>query len=393
MSRAALASTDERFMRRAIELAERGIGETNPNPPVGCVLVRDGRVVGEGFHARAGEPHAEAVALVRAGGRAKGATAYVTLEPCAPDPAKRTPPCAPRLIEAGVRKVVFGVRDFNPNVRGAGLKLLRAAGIEVTEGVGAEETARLVAHFNAAMRNHRPFVALKAGMTLDGCTATARGESKWITSRAQRAAARNLRRLFDGVLVGYGTALQDDPMLLPEPRTVRPHVRVVLDSHLRLPLHSRLVRSARRNPVIVIGAEPAPEHRRRALEGRGVAVITVAGRGGRVSIEAALAALFDRGLRSLLVEGGSEVLGSFVHGRLFDELVLFRAPLILGGRGSRPVVGGTNPPALADAVRMRRASIEGSATLRYGLQDPLALEVEVYERRTEPRTAGKGWER
>lgn len=372
-------------MRRAIELAERGIGETNPNPPVGCVLVRDGRVAGEGFHARAGEPHAEALALAKAGARAKGATAYVTLEPCAPNPAKRTPPCAPRLIEAGVFRVVFGVRDFNPNVRGAGVKLLRAAGIEVVEGVCARETARLVAHFNAAMRSHRPFVTLKAGMTLDGCTATAKGESKWITSRAQRAAARSLRRLFDGVLVGHQTALQDDPMLLPEPRTVRPHARVILDSHLRLPLGSRLVKSARSHPVIVIGVEPAPEHRRRALEGRGVSVITVAGRGGRVSIESALAALFDRGLRSLLVEGGSEVLGSFVRERLFDEMVIFRAPLILGGRGSRPVVGGANPAALGDAAPVRRASVEDSPTLRYGLPDPLALEVEVYERRPDPR--------
>lgn len=389
MKASALASADERFMRRALALAERGIGETNPNPPVGCVLVRDGRVVGEGFHARAGEPHAEALALTAAGARAKGATAYVTLEPCAPNPAKRTPPCAPRLIDAGVRRVVFGVRDFNPGVRGAGARRLRAAGVEVVEGVCAVEASRLVGHFNTAMRNHRPFVALKAGMTLDGCTATASGESKWITSRAQRAAARNLRRLFDGVLVGYQTALDDDPLLLPEPCPQRPCARVILDSHLRLALDSRLVKSARRHPVIVIGTEPAQEHRRRALESRGVAVVTVAGRGGRVSIEAALAALFERGLRSLLVEGGSEVLGSFVRERRFDELVLFRAPLILGGRGSRPVVGGTNPRALAEAVPMRRASLEGSATQRYGLGDPLGLEVEVYERRNEGRAAGR----
>lgn len=393
MKRTTPAPADERFMRRAIELAERGMGETNPNPPVGCVLVRNGRVVGEGFHSRAGSPHAEAKALDQAGGRAKGATAYVTLEPCAPHSAKRTPPCAPRLVAAGVKRVVFGVRDFNPSVRGAGARLLRAAGIDAVEGVGSAAAARLTAHFNTAMRNHRPFVSLKAGMTLDGCTATARGESKWITSRAQRAAARNLRRLFDGVLVGFETALQDDPMLLPEPRTARPHARVVLDSHLRLPLGSKLVRSARRHPVIVVGAEPAAEHRRRALEGRGVTVLEVAGRGGRVSVDAALSALFDRGLRSLLVEGGSEVLGSFVRERLFDEMVIFRAPMILGGRGSRPVVGGSNPAALAEAVPMKRALIEDSATLRYGLGDSLALEVEVYERRTERRARRRTQER
>jgi diaminohydroxyphosphoribosylaminopyrimidine deaminase/5-amino-6-(5-phosphoribosylamino)uracil reductase len=385
LSRTAIASADERFMRRAIALAERGVGETNPNPPVGCVLVRKGRVVGEGFHARAGEPHAEAAALALAGGRAKGATAYVTFEPCAPHSAKRTPPCAPGLIEAGVRRVVVGVRDFNPAVRGEGVRLLRAAGIDVVEGVCAAAAARLTAHFNTAMRDQRPFVALKAGMTLDGCTATSKGESKWITSTAQRAAARKLRRLFDGVLVGFETALHDDPMLLPAPPTQRPHARVVLDSHLRLPLTSRLVKSARRHPVIVVGAEPAPEHRRRALEDKGVAVITVEGRGGRVSIAAALKALFARGLRSLLVEGGSEVLGSFVRERLFDEMVIFRAPLVLGGRGSRPVVGGTNPAALADAVAMRRASLEDSMTLRYGLTDPGGLEAEVYARRPDRR--------
>jgi diaminohydroxyphosphoribosylaminopyrimidine deaminase/5-amino-6-(5-phosphoribosylamino)uracil reductase len=285
--------------------------------------------------------------------------------------------------------VVLGARDLNPEVRGKGVRLLRAAGVDVVEGVCATETARLTAHFNVAMRNQRPFVTLKAGMTLDGCTATAGGESKWITSNAQRAAARKLRRLFDGVLVGFETALQDDPMLLPAPRAQRPHTRVVLDSHLRLPLSSRLVRSARRHPLIVVGAEPPPEHRLRALEGKGVAVIIVDGRGGRVSLAAALRALFARGIRSLLVEGGSEVLGSFVRERLFDEMVLFRAPLILGGRGSRPVVGGTNPGALADAAPVRRATLEDSMTLRYGLGDPGDLEVEVYERRPDRRVRGE----
>ena len=375
-----IGATDERFMRRAIELAERALGETNPNPAVGCVLVKRGKIVGEGFHARAGGPHAEAAALAAAGARAQGATAYVTLEPCAPNPAKRTPPCAPRLIEAGVARVVAAVRDANPHVRGAGVRMLRAAGVEVVEGVLAEESRLLTRNFNVAMHLRRPFVTLKAGMTLDGRIATATGESRWITSKKQRDAARNLRRYFDGVLVGYETAIQDNPILLPGPRTARPYTRVVLDSHLRLPRSSRLVKSARRNPLILIGGDSG-EPRRRGLEASGVDVILVPTPGGRVSLAAALGGLFDRGLTSLMVEGGSEVMGSFVREQLFDELVIFRAPLILGGRGSRAVVGGRNPRTLSEGVKVRRATIETSPTIRYGLEHAGDLEVEVYERK------------
>ncbi len=382
MKKALPSVGDERFMRRALRLAERGLGETNPNPAVGCVLVRSGRVVGEGFHARAGSPHAEAIALQKAGEKARGATAYVTLEPCSPNRAKRTPPCAPRLIEAGVTRVVFGVRDFNPKVNGAGARLLRSAGVEVVEGVGFGDARRLTQHFNVAMGMQRPFITLKAGMTLDGRIATASGESRWITSKRQRAAARSMRRLFDGVLIGIETAIKDDPLLLPEPPARRPQVRVVLDSNLRLPLDSRLVETARRNPLMVVCVK-APARQRGALEERGAMVIVVAGRGGRVSIPAALRALFARGITSLMVEGGSEVMGSFVRERLFDEVVIFRAPLIMGGRGSRSLVGGDNPLHLKEALLMKRALVGHSATLRYGLVDSNELEAEVYEPRLE----------
>ena len=367
-------------MSRALALAERGLGETNPNPAVGCVLVRGRLVVGEGFHSRAGSPHAEAMALDQAGKKARGATAYITLEPCAPHPGKRTPPCGPRLIEAGVSRVVFGVRDLNPAVRGASIRALRSAGVLVVEGAGGEECRRITRHFNTAMRYQRPFVSLKAGMTLDGRTATASGESKWITSRKQRAAARSLRRLFDGVLVGIETALKDDPLLLPVPRTRRPYVRVVLDSHLRLPLHSRLVQTARRSPLIVVGAL-GDLRKQDSLEARGVTVLLAPGSGSRVSISKTLAALFARGLTSLMVEGGSEVLGSFVRERLFDEIVIFRAPWIMGGRGSRSVVGGDDLVNLGEGVGLTRTSIHESATLRYFLPDAASLDVEVYEPR------------
>lgn len=364
-------------MRRALRLAERALGETNPNPAVGCVLVRRGVVVGEGFHARAGTAHAEAVALAAAGPKARGATAYVTLEPCAPNRGKRTPPCAPRLAAAGVRRVVFGVRDSNPGVKGRGRRMLRAAGVQVEEGLLRTETARLTQHFNTAMRRGSPYVCLKAGMTLDGRIATFRGDSRWITSVRQRQAARKLRRLFDGVVVGIETAIADDPMLLPVPRTRRTFSRVILDSRLRLPPRSRLARTARLQPVIVLYVSASPK-RRRALEAQGVAVVKVRAKRGRVSLPAALRALFARGLTSLMVEGGSEVSGAFLRERAFDEIVMFRGPLVLGGRDSRPVFGGESPARLREAVAVRRARPGESATIHYGLGGAAGLEAEVF---------------
>lgn len=375
-------------MRRAIALAEQGLGESNPNPAVGCVLVRGSRIVGEGFHARAGSPHAEAIALAAAGPRARGATAYVTLEPCAPHEAKRTPACAPRLFEAGVSRVVYGAPDLNPRVRGRGARGLRAAGVTVESGVCAAECERLTSHFNRAMQTGRPWVTLKAGMTLDGRVATASGESKWITSPAQRAAARRLRRLFDAVLVGIGTVLADDPILLPAPRTRRRVTRVVLDSKLRLPLASKLVASARVHPVIAVCGKADPA-RRRALKARGVVVLEASAGVGRVPLAAALAALAKVGITSVFVEGGSEVMGSFVRAGLFDEIVLFRAPVLLGGRGSRPVVGGPDPRTLAEAVRLRPAIEAASATLRYGLEGGVNSGVEVFVPASARRVRGR----
>ncbi len=337
-------------MRRALRLAERGSGETNPNPLVGCVIVRGGLVVGEGWHARAGGPHAERVALDRAGARARGATLYVNLEPCS-HLAKRTPPCAPALAEAGVRRVVVAMRDPNPAVSGRGLALLRRAGIAVTNGVLADEARRQNRRFLIGQVKQRPFVLLKAALTLDGRIATASGESKWITTLGQRRAARALRRDHDGVLVGIGTVLADDPLLMPSPRTRRPFFRVVLDSRLRLPPGSRLVRTARSAPVIALCARDHAE-RRRALEARGVVVLREPRSRGRVSLGWAMGALWSQGLRSLMVEGGSEVLGSFLVARLADEVALFRAPILLGGRESRPAFGGRGFLRLRDALRL-----------------------------------------
>jgi diaminohydroxyphosphoribosylaminopyrimidine deaminase/5-amino-6-(5-phosphoribosylamino)uracil reductase len=334
-------------MTQALALARRGLGETNPNPMVGCVLVKRGRLVGEGWHRRAGGPHAEVHALRRAGTAARGATAYVTLEPCSH--VGRTPPCAPALIAAGVRRVVAALRDPNPEVNGRGLALLRRGGVDVTAGVAADEATALNETFVIAAGLRRPFVLLKAAMTLDGRIATAAGESKWITSPAQRRAARALRRRHDGVAVGVGTVLADDPLLLPVPRTRRPFHRVVFDSRLRTPVRSRLVSSASdATPVWIVTTEEA--RGREALEARGVRILSAPARDGRVDLEWGLTALRAEGLWSLMVEGGSELLGALLAARLFDQVALFRAPTLLGGRTSRPAFGGPDPARLSDAV-------------------------------------------
>jgi diaminohydroxyphosphoribosylaminopyrimidine deaminase/5-amino-6-(5-phosphoribosylamino)uracil reductase len=232
------------------------------------------------------------------------------------------------------------------------LRLLRRAGVLVTTGVCAAEAEAQNARFLTAARCSRPFVLLKVALTLDGRIATAAGRSRWITGSAARRQARYLRRLHDAVLVGLGTVTSDDPLLLPQPRTRRPFTRVVLDTHLGLPLRSRLVGSAGpRTPLLVLCGE-APPRRRRALETRGVTVVEVAEAGGRVAPAAALRALFARGLTSVMIEGGSEVLGSFLAARLVDELALFRAPILLGGRGSLGAFGGPDPRDIADALRL-----------------------------------------
>ncbi len=355
-------------MRRALALAARGLGETNPNPAVGCVIVKAGRVMGEGFHARAGGPHAEALALRRAGRSARGATLYVTLEPCA-HTAKRTPPCVPAVVASGVRRIVVALRDPNPSVDGKGLRALRRAGVAVEVGVLEEKARRLNQAFVVAQEQARPYVLLKAAVTLDGRIATARGDSKWITGPQQRAEARRLRRLHDAVVVGIGTVLVDDPLLLPAPRLARPFLRVVLDSRLRLPRGSRLVRSAAAGAsrVLVLGHENRA--RREALEARGVLVRTDKKTRGPLDLSFVLGTLWAEGVRSVMVEGGAEVLGSFLAERRFDELALFRAPLLLGGRGSLGAFGGKDPKRIAEALRL--APVPVAPGSRYELWRPL----------------------
>ena len=362
--------TADRFMRRALELAERGRGLTSPNPMVGAVVVADrGEIVGEGFHARAGGPHAEIEALRAAGSRARGATLYITLEPCSHQ--GRTPPCAPAVIAAGVARVVASIGDPNPQVSGTGFNALRAAGIEVVVGVGAAEAELQNRAFLTAMRERRPHVTLKAGMTLDGKIADLHGGSRWITGEAARRHAHRLRSESDAIVVGIGTVLRDDPELtvrLGQPWPREP-LRVVLDTTARTPVGARLIRAGRPSAAVIAVGAGAPEPRVRALAAAGATVVSCGTRDGRVDLGALLGELFAREVRAVLVEGGGEVHGAFLDAGLVDRVAMFAAPLLIGGRGATPVVAGAGRE-LKSAVRL------GSFTVT-PLGDDLLIEADV----------------
>lgn len=315
-------------MAEALALAGRGRGLVEPNPMVGAVLVRGGRVVGAGWHRRYGGPHAEIEALRRAGTKARGADLYVTLEPCAHH--GKTPPCAAAVVRAGIRRVAAAMRDPHPLVSGRGLAALSRAGIRVETGLLEGEARRLNAAFLSLVLRGRPLVTAKWAMSLDGKIATASGDSKWITSPEARREARRMRGFADAVLVGAGTVAADDPRLMPEdPR--RMPVRVVADSRGRTGLASRLVRSARQSPVMVVVTDRAPVRARRALRAAGCEVWEAPSSDGRVDLRALLRELGRRRMSNLFVEGGGRLLGALFDARLVDRAAVFVAPRVLGG--------------------------------------------------------------
>jgi len=329
------SDADRLSMARALQLAERGLCTTDPNPRVGCVLVRNGRIVGEGFHAIAGGPHAETLALEAAGEAARGATAYVTLEPC--DHHGRTPPCSEALIEAGVARVVYALRDPDPRVSGSGEERLRRAGVAVQPGLMAEASAELNAGFVMRMQRGRPFVRVKLAMSLDGRTALANGESRWITSDLARADVQRFRARSSAVLTGIGTILADDPALTVRlPDCDRQPWRVVLDSRLRTPSDARVIN--REGRVLVMGAHEDPA-RRRSLEAQGVAVevLPAAAGGAGVDLAVALAHLARLQMNEVWVESGSTLAGALLRAGLCDELVVYVAPSLLG-HDARPLL-------------------------------------------------------
>jgi diaminohydroxyphosphoribosylaminopyrimidine deaminase/5-amino-6-(5-phosphoribosylamino)uracil reductase len=339
-------------MARALELAARARGRTSPNPMVGAVLVSGDTVVGEGFHARAGEPHAEAVALAAAGGAARGADLYVTLEPCAHH--GRTPPCADAIIEAGVARVFAAMRDPNPKVDGRGIAKLAAAGLTVRVGLLGAEAARLNEVYCKNVASGLPLVTLKIGMSLDGKTATRTGDARWITGEASRRRVHEMRNEVDAVMVGIGTILADDPDLttrLPGTDCRHPD-RVVIDSHLRIPSRSRVLAHRNRGRTILVAGPHAAESRAREFRALGAEVVVVDGGERRVDLHLVLERLFALGITSVLIEGGSEIAASSLEAGIVDKLVFFIAPLLIGGREAPPVIGGRGVGPLADATRL-----------------------------------------
>lgn len=343
----------EQMMRRALALARRGVGRTSPNPAVGCVIVKDGAIVGEGWHRKAGTPHAEVHALRGAGEKAGRSDVYVTLEPCSHH--GKTPPCADALVEAGVGRVFAGMVDPNPKVSGNGLQKLRRAGIEVHVGLLEEECRLLNEPFIKHVSTGMPFVICKSAMTLDGKIATANGDSKWITSDKSRRYVHRLRAMVDAVMVGAGTVEADDPLLTARIPGGRDPLRVIVDSRLRISPKARLlhVQSPAGTVIATISGDEAKIAR---LEKDGTVVLRCREKEGRVDLADLMARLGVMNVQSVLLEGGSELAGEMLRSDLIDKFHLFYAPKLVGGAGKRPF-GGHGVERIADALILQEISV------------------------------------
>ncbi len=345
-----MSETDDRWMHRALELAERGRGYVEPNPLVGAVVVRDGQIVGEGWHQRYGEAHAEINALAAAGEAARGATLYVTLEPCCHH--GKTPPCTDAVLRAGIGRVVAAMPDPFPAVAGKGAELLRQAGVIVEFGVGEAEARRLNAPYLKLLATGRPWVHAKWAMTLDGKIATRSGDSRWISNETSRRRVHELRGRMDAILAGIGTVLTDNPQLTARPPGPRTPARIILDSQGRIHDDAIVVQTARLTPTILAATERMPQSKRAALQNHGCEVLILPDDHGRGSVDALLAELGRRRFTNVLVEGGSGVFGAFLDAAAIDELHVFIAPRLIGGAMATSGIGGHGVQHIAEALRL-----------------------------------------
>ena len=345
---------DVRWMQRALEEAELGRGRVEPNPLVGAVVVKDGRSQGSGHHERFGGPHAEIIALERAGKQAAGATLYVTLEPCCHH--GKTPPCTSAIIASGIVRVVAAMRDPFPQVSGQGLAMLERAGLAVESGCLEQAARSLNAPYLKRVTTGLPFVTAKWAMTLDGKTAVKTGDSRWISSEASRRLVHELRGRMDAIVAGIGTVVADDPLLTARPPGPRSPTRVVLDSHAQLPLSSRLVQTAAECPVLVAVTDSAGDLECSNLRAHGCEVV-VFPESRRIPIGPLLEELSRRGMTNVLVEGGGHVVGSFLDAHQLDAVDVFIAPVVEGGNHLHTPVRGTGCPAMSDAIRLAQVAV------------------------------------
>ena len=349
--------TDRDYMELALQLAASAKGNTNPNPCVGAVLVKDGVIVGTGLHRKAGEPHAEVHAFNMAGDHAKGATLYVTLEPCSHF--GKTPPCAKLVKESGVSRVVVATMDPNPSVAGRGINLIKEAGIEVEVGLLEQEARKLNERFIHNMLTNKPFVISKFAMTMDGKIATHNGHSKWITSEESRLQVHKLRHEIDAILVGVGTVLADNPLLttrLPHREGKNP-IRIILDSDLKTPLHANAVNTAEAQTIVVCGKN-ADAKKVKQLSDKGVQILSVTKTEEGLNLIEMLDELYKFGITDLLVEGGAEINASFLRAGLLNKVLVYIAPKLLGGRHSKTPFAGMDINSIDDALQLEFDSIE-----------------------------------
>lgn len=342
--------SDTHFMKEALKEARRGLGNTSPNPVVGALIVKDGKILARGYHRRAGAPHAEADALSKLGQRAEGATLYVNLEPC--NHYGRTPPCTEAILAAGIARVVVAMRDPNPNVKGGGCAYLRAKGLGITEGVLEKEARQLNEVFIKYSKTKKPFVTLKSAITLDGWCATSSGHSKWVTNERSRAYVHRLRAVSDAVLVGVGTVIADDPLLTVRGIKGRNPVRIVVDTSLRTPCDARVVRGISDSATLIAVGPGADAERLSKMAELGVEVIRCPEEDGRVDLAALLDRLGEMSVTSLLVEGGAKIAGAFLRGSLVDKLIVFLAAKLLAGSDGLPMARGPGALSMDRCLRI-----------------------------------------
>ncbi len=354
-----LKDRHEKFMKAALGLARKGRGKTSPNPAVGAVIVRKDEVVAAGFHRKAGGTHAEVEALNRLEGKARqGDTLYVTLEPC--NHYGRTPPCTQAILEKGVRKVVVGMRDPNPRVTGGGCEYLSGHGVKVVTGILEEECRRLNEWFVTYVTKGRPFVIAKTALTLDGWTATSAGHSRWVTNERSREWVHRLRNQVDGILVGVGTVMADDPLLNTRLRKGRGRnpVRIIVDTHLSVPENARVLGYPHGSETLIAVGEDVPSARVKRFEKKGICFLLCPKKEGRIDLRALMDMLGRRSIASVLLEGGATLMGAMIRERLVDKFCIFKAPKILGGSDGRPMALGKGPSKMDGSIPLKDIRIK-----------------------------------